>query len=114
MKPPLRHRSVRPRARRGRFSPFAKFVLSLFVIEAVYFGGAKTNAPPRSIVGSMVSPTPATVSDEEIARGYRLAGVTTNAGVSYAMPGGVEPTLGIMELWNYGIMEKRNCEEVRT
>ena len=52
----------------------------------------KTNAPPRSVAGPMVSPTSATVSDEEIARGYRLAGVTTNAGVSYAMPAGVEPT----------------------
>ena len=56
MKPPLRHRAVSPRARRGRFSPFAKIVLFAFIAEAVYFGGAKTNAPPRSIVGPMVQP----------------------------------------------------------
>ena len=46
--------SVRPRARRGRFSPFAKIVLFAFIAEAVYFGGAKTNAPPRSVAGPIV------------------------------------------------------------
>ena len=56
MKPPLRHRSVRPRVRRGRFSPFVKFVLSLFVVKAVHYGGANTNAPPRSIGGPIVQP----------------------------------------------------------
>ncbi len=62
MKPPLRHRSVRPRARRGRFSPFAKIVLFAFIAEAVYFGGAKTNAPPRSVAGPLVQPA---LSDAE-------------------------------------------------
>ena len=33
-----------------------KFVLSLFVVKAVHYGGAKTNAPPRSIGGPIVQP----------------------------------------------------------
>ena len=59
MKPPLRHRSVRPRARRGGFSPFAKVVLSLFVVKAVHYGGAKTNGvnniPPQMRTAAAVS-----------------------------------------------------------
>ncbi len=56
MKSPLRHLSVRPRARRGWSSLLAKAVLSLFVVKAVHYGGAKTNAPPRSIAGPMAQP----------------------------------------------------------
>ena len=95
---------------------FNRAAIGSFVVAGVLYGGAKTNGvnnlPPRP----MMSPPPvvATVSPEDISRGWRVEGVATNAGVSYAMPAGVEPTLGIMELWNCGIMEKRNCEEVRT
>ena len=90
MKLSLRNLSVRPRARRGRFSPFAKILLSLFVVKAVHYGGAKTNGV--SNIPLRMAPVVATVSAEEVARGWRVKGVATNAGVSYAMPAGVEPT----------------------
>ena len=72
MKSSLRHLSVRPRARRGRFSPFAKILLSLFVVEAVYFGGAKTNAPPRSVAGPIVQP--ALSEAEQMAANWNVRG----------------------------------------
>ena len=72
MKLSLRHRSVRPRTRRGRFSLLAKILLSLFVVEAVYFGGAKTNAPPRSIAGPLAQP--ALSEAEQMAANWNVRG----------------------------------------
>ena len=66
-------------------------IIAFAVVSAfcVLRGGAKFLMPPPSTGGTSV--VPVVVTQEEIAQGWRLASVTTNEAVSYAMPtNGVE------------------------
>lgn len=79
---------------------YAQFALAAFVAQLIVYGSTKTNqtsgaeggmtnAPPMMGASPLMMHCQnlvADVSDSDIARGYQLAGVSTNSGYSYAMP----------------------------
>ena len=67
-------------------SRLAAFLLFAAVATVCAQKGGNTNEPPRGASAPRIVETGATVTPEDIARGYRLESVTTNAAYSYAMP----------------------------
>ena len=73
---------------------FERFALVGLLSVSLLFGGGKTNSPPlflMPIPPSLQQAAVPEITQEEIAQGWRVESVVTNAAVSYAMPtNGVE------------------------
>ncbi len=65
-------------------------VCALLLAVCVLFAGTKTNSPPLGMMMPLMPPLPQsvvqTVTEDEIAQGWRCESVVTNNAVSYAMP----------------------------
>ena len=87
-------------------------VFTLLFTACVLIGGTKTNSPPMGLMVPLPPSLPQsvvqTVTDEDIARGYREVAETNCEASVYAMPEGITPSfnwhrrgtlLGVMELY---------------
>ena len=76
----------------------ALLALGIALVGSVAHSGKNTNSPPAGMMMPLLPHStggtpvvPVVITPEEVAQGWRLAGVTTNDAVSYAMPtNGVE------------------------
>ena len=78
----------------GRRGWLNRLLVLMLVAGACHFAATKpaTNAPPPLLSAPrFAAEPPRTVTDDEIARGWRCVGVTTNASSAYAMPADVRP-----------------------
>ena len=65
-----------------RLTPVGRTAACAMLLVGIIYGGSKTNGPPLRVIA------PVAVSPEDIARGYRVECVTTNADPFAEMPSG--------------------------
>ena len=81
-------------------------VFTLLFTACVLIGGTKTNSPPMGLMAPLLPPLPQsvvqTVTDEDIARGYREVAETNCEASVYAMPDGIMPSFNWHKRGTFG------------
>ena len=81
-------------------------VFTLLFTACVLIGGTKTNSPPLGLMAPLLPPLPQsvvhTITDEDIARGYREVAETNCEASVYAMPDGITPSFNWHKRGTFG------------